>query len=60
MTPALLQQGGHTERALHDKEPKGEARWVREKEKTSRAFVKHTAAGGGVTSILQKMKVMVL
>lgn len=41
--PALLQQGGHTERALHDKEPKGEARWVREKEKTSRAFVKHTA-----------------
>lgn len=30
---------------LHEKEPKGAARWVREKEETSRAFVKHTASG---------------
>lgn len=45
MWPHFASVAAHSERALHEKEPKGEARWVREKEETSRAFVKHTAPG---------------
>lgn len=61
--PHFASVGAHSQHALHVKEPKGAARWVREKEETSRAFVKHTAPGcrgGGGSPILQKMKIMVL
>lgn len=50
MWPHFSLVGAHSEHTLHEKEPEGAARWVREKEETSRAFVKNTAGvprGGG-------------